>query len=123
MTAARILVVDDDSVSRAILREILEKEGLQVVEATNSDEGIQTYKAEPSDVVVTDLFMPEKGGLDVIGKVREFDPDARLIVVSGIDLREKFDIFRLAEQLGAMCTLQKPVKPEVLIESVWAALA
>lgn len=123
MTAARILVVDDDSVSRAILREILEKEGLQVVEATNSDEGIQTYKAEPIDVVVTDLFMPEKGGLDVIGKVREFDPDARLIVVSGIDLREKFDIFRLAEQLGAMCTLQKPVKPEVLIESVWAALA
>jgi len=123
VTAARILVVDDDSVSRAILREILEKEGLQVVEATNSDEGIQTYKAEPIDVVVTDLFMPEKGGLDVIGKVREFDPDARLIVVSGIDLREKFDIFRLAEQLGAMCTLQKPVKPEVLIESVWAALA
>ena len=120
---ARILVVDDDSVSRAILREILEKEGLQVVEATNSDEGIQTYKAEPIDVVVTDLYMPEKGGLDVIGKVREFDPDARLIVVSGIDLREKFDIFRLAEQLGAMCTLQKPVKPEVLIESVWAALA
>lgn len=123
MTAARILVVDDDSVSRAILREILEKEGLQVVEATNSDEGIQTYKAEPIDVVVTDLFMPEKGGLDVIGKVREFDPDARLIVVSGIDLREKFDIFRLAEQLGAMSTLQKPVKPEVLIESVRAALA
>tara|TARA_Y100000588_G_scaffold380156_2_gene463582 strand:- start:2270 stop:2641 length:372 start_codon:yes stop_codon:yes gene_type:complete len=123
VTAARILVVDDDSVSRAILREILEKEGLQVVEATNSDEGIQTYKAEPIDVVVTDLFMPEKGGLDVIGKVREFDPDARLIVVSGIDLREKFDIFRLAEQLGAMSTLQKPVKPEVLIESVWAALA
>ena len=123
MTPTRILVVDDDGVSRAILRDILEKEGYLVVEETNSEDGIRAYKAEPFDVVVTDLFMPEKGGLDVIGKLREFDPDARLIAVSGIDLREKLDIFRLAEQLGAVSTLQKPVKPDVLIERVRAALA
>ncbi len=123
MTTTRILVVDDDGVSRAILRDILEKEDFVVVEASNSDEGIQAYKADPFDVVVTDLFMPEKGGLDVIGKIRDFDQEARLIAVSGIDLREKLDIFRLAEQLGAISTLPKPVNPALLIEHVRAALA
>ncbi len=119
---ARILVVDDDAVSRAILRDILEKADFVVTEATNSAEGIQAYKAEPFDLVVTDLFMPEKGGLDVIGKLREFDSEAQVIAVSGIDLREKLDIFRLAEQLGAISTLQKPVKPDALIACVRAAL-
>ena len=119
---AKILVIDDDSVSRDIMRDLLEGAGHDVAEASTSEEGIATYKQGEFDLVVADLYMPEKGGLDVIGKLVGADPDARVITISGIDLREKLDIFQLAKQLGALHTLQKPIQPEPFLEAVSEAL-
>jgi CheY-like chemotaxis protein len=119
---SRILVIDDDPVSRDILRNLLEEAGHDVVEAATSEDGIVLYKETGFDLVVSDLYMPEKGGLDVIGKLVGADPDARVIAVSGIDLREKLDIFKLAKQLGALQTLSKPIEPGVFLEAVSSAL-
>ena len=119
---ARVLVIDDDAVSRDIIRDLLESAGHAVTESSTSEEGIATYKQEGADLVVADLYMPEKGGLDVIGKLVGADPDARVIVVSGIDLREKLDIFQLAKQLGALHTLPKPIEPESFLNAVADAL-
>lgn len=119
---ANVLVIDDDPVSRDIVRDLLENSGHEVVEASTSEEGIRTYKRGVFDLVVADLYMPEKGGLDVIGKLVGADPDAKVIAVSGIDLREKLDIFQLAKQLGALQTLSKPIQPAVFLEAVTSAL-
>ena len=119
---SNVLVIDDDPVSRDIVRDLLEGEEHVVVEAGTSEEGIVIYKQGEFDLVVADLYMPEKGGLDVIGKLVGADPDAKVIVVSGIDLREKLDIFQLARQLGAFQTLSKPIQPGVFLEAVSAAL-
>ena len=113
-----ILVIDDDPVSRDILRELLEGAGHSVSEASTSEDGSIAYKQGEYDLVVADLYMPEKGGLDVIGKLVGADPDARVIAVSGIDLREKLDIFQLAKKLGALHTLPKPIQPDVFLKAV-----
>ena len=118
----KVLVIDDDSVARAIMRDFLEGGGYEVDEASTSEEGILAYKQGDFDLVIADLFMPEKGGLDVIGKLVGADPDARVIAISGIDLREKLDIFKLAKQLGALETLQKPIQPKPFLAAVAEAL-
>jgi CheY-like chemotaxis protein len=119
---ANILVIDDDPVSRDIVRELLEGAGHSVAEEPTSEEGIATYKQGSFDLVISDLYMPEKGGLDVIGKLVGADPDARVIAISGIDLREKLDIFLLAKQLGALHTLEKPIQPVPFLSAVTDAL-
>ena len=120
---AKILVIDDDPVSRDIVREILEGVGHDVAEEQTSEAGILTYKQEYFDLVIADLYMPEKGGLDAIGKLVEADPDARVIAISGIELREKLDIFQLAKQLGALSTLGKPIQPGLFLSAVADALS
>ncbi len=119
---ARVLVIDDDAVSRDIIRNLLETAGHEVSESSTSEDGIAVYKQHGADLVIADLFMPEKGGLDVIGKLVGNDSDARVIAVSGIELREKLDIFQLAKQLGALYTLQKPLEPESFLNAVKDAL-
>ena len=119
---AKILGIDDDPVARDIMRALLERVGHAVAEASPSQEGIVTYQQGDFDLVVTDLYMPEKGGLDVIGKLVGADPDARVIAISGIDLREKLDVFQLAKQLGALHTLKKPIQPELFLDAVSEAL-
>jgi CheY-like chemotaxis protein len=91
--------------------------------ALDSEAGIRAYKARPFDLVITDLFMPDRGGLDVAGRIRAFDSDARLILVTGMDLRERVDIFSLARQLGVLHTLTKPIAPEKLRTCIREALA
>lgn len=115
-------MIDDDSVSRDIIREILEGVGHEVSEESTSEAGISTYKQGDFDLVIADLYMPERGGLDVIGKLVGADPDARVIAISGIDHREKLDIFHLAKQLGALHTLEKPIQPESFRVAVKDAL-
>ena len=120
---ARILIVDDDSISRDILREILEDAGHQVVEASTTESGIKNYRELVIDLVVTDLFVPEKGGLQVIQKIREADPDVGIIAVSGMTVEGKDQIFEAAKRGGANHTLEKPVKPEDLREAVRTLLS
>ena len=111
---AHILVIDDESTSRAILREILEEAGHQISEAADGSEGIRAYEENRPDVVIVDLFMPPGGGLDVIRKLKSSSPNLKIIAISGVDARHELETVSEAIRQGASRDLDKPVEPKEL---------
>lgn len=120
---ARILIIDDSELDRDILRDILESGGHEVVEASNSADGVETFRRRHIDLIITDLFMPPGGGVSVIQKVRAFDEDVKIVVVSGMSLENSQVIFDKVLKAGATCTLEKPVVSDVLLQTISDLLA
>ena len=109
---ARILVVDDDKAMRLLLCAMLERRGHSVVEAENGDEGLRYYWAAPTDLVITDMEMPVKDGLQMMKELRDACPTARIIAISG-------DKGRLAAaQTFSQCTFEKPLNMEEFLDAV-----
>ena len=110
---AKVLIVDDSALTRRSLRQILESVGCEVVEAEDGLSGLERYYLEKPDVVLLDLVMRGMYGLDVLQKIREFDADARIVVVSA-DIQSSSH--ELAEQAGAKAFINKPFdKAEILV--------
>ncbi|MEO5804080.1 MAG: response regulator [Verrucomicrobiota bacterium] len=102
---ARILVVDDSSLARRTLRQILESVGHTVEEATNGAEGLEKYFLNRPDLVFLDMVMEHMSGLDVLVKLREMDPKARVIVATAdIQSATRSE----AEEKGACDVINKP---------------
>jgi two-component system capsular synthesis sensor histidine kinase RcsC len=80
---ARILVIEDNTVLRALVRGLLESQGYSVVEAANGAEGLQVYAAAPADLVITDLEMPVLDGFQVLRALRHTAPAAAVLAISG----------------------------------------
>jgi len=80
---SRILVTDDEDQIRAMLRHALESSGHEVLEANNGEEGVRIYQKQPADLVITDILMPEKEGLESIRELRRLNPAVRIIAISG----------------------------------------
>ena len=118
---ARILVVDDDPHVRELLKDALMREGHEVVEASNGDLGIASYRAEGADVVITDLLIPVKEGMEMIRELQKEDPNVKVIAISGGGIKGA-DYLPLAKDLGAVATLQKPFRMQEMIEAVENAL-
>ena len=78
----RILVIDDEEIVRDMLRNLLQHAGYEVTEAPDGDEGVRLYQAERPDLLITDVFMPGRNGLEVIKELREEDPDAKIIAIA-----------------------------------------
>ena len=116
---ATILVVDDSGMSRRALRKILESAGHQVVEAEDGIAALERYFINKPDLVLLDLTMSGMYGLDVLSKLREMDPDVRVIVASA-------DIQRstrgMAEKAGARAFINKPFASDQVINAVSTAL-
>jgi DNA-binding response OmpR family regulator len=111
---ARVLVIDDDSEMRAFLKEILESEGHEVVLAADGDEGLAEFRNHPADVVMTDLFMPNKEGLETIRELLEEFPHAGIIAMCGRP--QASPMLSVATQLGAAEFLCKPFScQEILV--------
>jgi len=117
---AKILVVDDSGYARRILRQTLEPLGHEVVEAGSGMAGLEAFAVQAPDVVLLDLTMEDVGGLEVLTRLRELDPDARVIVVSA-DIQRSTG--KDVAQAGAFRFLAKPADPAELVEAVDAALA
>jgi len=108
----RVLVVDDSALSRRSLRQILEPAGYEVTEAEDGLSALERFFLDRPDVVLLDLVMKGMYGLDVLTKIRELDPDAKVIVVSA-DIQTSSQ--ELVEQAGAKAFVNKPFdKPEIL---------
>lgn len=116
---ARILIVDDSPFSRRKLREVLESEGHAVLEAGDGLAALERYGIEKPSVVLLDMTMEGMHGLDVLAKLREFDPPATVIVVSA-DIQAP--VQRAAQEKGAFGFLGKPLRKEAILEAVEAAL-
>lgn len=110
----RVLVIDDYDDLRKQLDRALRRAGFEVDMAEDGDVGLRIFHAEPPDIVVTDLLMPNKEGIETIRELRKLAPDLPIIAMSG-GLKEGGDFLRMAELMGATSTLKKPFDAPTLI--------
>jgi DNA-binding NtrC family response regulator len=115
---AKILIIDDVLEIRSFLRIILTKAGHQVVDVANGNLGLEAYKSQPADLVLCDLFMPEKEGLDTIRELQALNSDVKIIAMSGGSPRTSFDFLTVAAKLGASKTLNKPLNTAMVLGAV-----
>jgi CheY-like chemotaxis protein len=80
---SKIIVIDDERDIREVLKEVLEKGGFDVSTASNSDEGLQLLRTDGADLVITDIIMPGKDGVETVHTIRMEFPNTRIIVISG----------------------------------------
>jgi len=120
---ARILIIEDVKIARYALREILENGGHEVTEAENGNEGIALQKAQPFDLVVTDIIMPEKDGVETIIVLKRDYPILPVIAISGGGRTRNLDFLELAKRYGADEVLAKPFSEQDLLQCVAACLA
>lgn len=111
---ARILLIDDDEVARLTMGAILEEAGHEVTYAANGEVALALYARRSFPVVLVDLVMPVKNGLQTISDLMEMDKSARIVAFSGVS-PEDLD---LAADLGAARLLVKPVAPQDLMAAV-----
>ena len=113
-----ILVIDDDDQFRGMLRQTLEHAGYEVTDAPNGKEGIRVFRENPADLVITDIIMPEKEGIETIKELRRDFPDVKIIAISGGGRIGPVSYLKMAKGLGAQCTLTKPIEREELLKTV-----
>jgi CheY-like chemotaxis protein len=115
---ARILLVDDDDQLRTVLALVLERAGHTVTAAPDGARGLAAYRAAPADLVVTDLVMPEKEGIETIMELRAEFPDVRVIAISGGGRHLGTDYLQLASRLGAKRVLSKPFTNQEILTAI-----
>jgi two-component system chemotaxis response regulator CheY len=116
----KILVVDDSKLSRRTLRRILETGGFSVIEAEDGMSALELYFLERPDAVLLDLVMTGMYGLEVLGKIREIDANARVLIASA-DIQSSTR--QLAEQGGAAAVINKPLVAEDVLDALQKVLA
>jgi DNA-binding NtrC family response regulator len=115
---ARILIIDDESQIRSMLRLMLERVGYEVVEAPDGIEGIRQYREKPADLIITDLIMPNKDGIGMIIDLKKEFPNVKIIAMSGGGVNRPEGYLDGAKKLGASCTLTKPIDREEMLMAV-----
>lgn len=118
---AHILIVDDTAPVRFALSTVLQEHGHQTAESADGQQALDSLASRAFDIVVTDIFMPEIDGIELITRLREERPDMKIIAISGGGARfvPSFAI-NLAHHMGADIALQKPVNSEELLSAVQA---
>ena len=119
---ARILIIDDDELMRDTVRDMLEEAGYKVVEATDGDQGIILFEADAADLVITDILMPQKDGVETIIELRRKFLSVKIIAMSGGGSAKNLDFLEFAEKLGAGQLLAKPFTRDELLAAVNEAL-
>jgi DNA-binding NtrC family response regulator len=120
---ARILIIDDEDELRFLLRQMLEQAGHEVTEAVNGAEGIKLYERDLHELIITDIIMPEKEGVETILALRRNDPKLPIIAISGGGRLDATDFLTMAKKLGARHTLTKPFRRDQLLDAVSECLA
>jgi len=115
---ANILTIDDNALALEAMKILLEESGHDVVTATNGDEGIRKVSQDTFDLVITDLIMPGKEGLETLQEIKNGYPETKVIVISGGG-RSSPDLYlESAVNFGADDTLAKPFSAKELLGSI-----
>ena len=117
---SKILVVDDEQAVCKELRKFLEDKGYEVSEAYNGDEAVAKYTLERPDVVLLDIRMPGKDGVETLHELKELDPDASVIMVTAV---HEEDIAKQTMAEGAFDYITKPINREYLEMALMTKLA
>ncbi len=115
----RILVIDDDLNTREVLEQLLSAAGHEVVLAKDGKRGVDLmnpYVAPPARLIITDIFMPEKNGLQTIAELRRQFPEVGIIAISGEVGAQ--NLLGTAKRLGADMIIQKPFEAEEILSAV-----
>jgi CheY-like chemotaxis protein len=120
---AQILVIEDDKQFREMLAQMLEQAGHQVETAANGILGMAQFRQSPPDLVITDILMPEKDGIDVIIEMKREQDDIRIIAISGgrRNITPQFNLDS-AGLIGVRQTLTKPFNRQQLLQAIQDAL-
>ena len=114
----KVLVIDDDQQFRNYMVELLTEHGYKVCTAENGVAGLEQFSNCQPDIIITDIVMPEKEGVEVILTIRAENPEIPLIAVSGGNLGNAESYLNMARKLGANATLAKPFSLSNLLETV-----
>jgi DNA-binding response OmpR family regulator len=113
-----ILVIDDDQAVRLTTQMILESEGYEVICAVDGEQGLRVFERASPHLVITDIIMPNKEGIETIMQIRSRDSKTPILAISGGGRIGNADFLRMAQQLGANEILAKPFKPQELTATV-----
>ena len=122
-SGAVILVIDDNDEARITVANILEMAGYQVAQAPNAKVATAMLKERTPDLVITDIFMPEGDGFEMLNELRSQASAIPVIAISGGGMQQGLDVLSLAGRLGAKCVLNKPFVRRQLLDAVAEALS
>jgi CheY-like chemotaxis protein len=119
----RILVIDDEPLIRSTVVTILTREGFSVEEASDGVAGIAMFHKNPPDLVITDMFMPNKDGIEIVRELKRSSyPHTKIIAMTGGGQMRMMEVASAAQILGADHVLHKPFEKESLLAAVNAAI-
>jgi len=119
---AKILVIDDEEQIRGLLKRVFQNQGHRVITADNGAVGLKMMAQELFDLVITDIFMPEKEGMETIIEIKRDYPTVKILAVSGGD-SQGYDYLPMTKPLGADACLNKPFSNEDIVRLVDGLLA
>ena len=115
--AKSILIIDDEVSLRSLLKNIFEDQNYEVYLACNGKEGVESYRRITTDIVLTDMYMPEKDGMETIREIKKEFPEAKIIAMSG-GYKDGEDFVHIAKTFGAIDCIRKPFDPDDIIRIV-----
>lgn len=118
-----ILIIDDDPQIRKLLRKIIEAAGYQALVASNGNEGLKIFKESRPDLLIIDIIMPEKEGLETIIELKRIDSAVKVIAISGGGKLKPNIYLPMAKKLGAAETISKPIDKTELLDKVKSVLS
>lgn len=114
----KIVVIDDDVQFRTMIIEMLERQDYEVFAASDGEEGLKVWQNVNPDLVITDIIMPNKEGIETILELKRLNSDIKIIAISGGGRTNAQDNLRSAKLLGASLTLSKPFESSELLSAV-----
>jgi len=114
---AKVLIIDDDAGMRRTAGRMLRRGGHEVIEAEDGVEGLRVFRTESPDIVVSDIVMPKKEGIETILELRRENPALLILAISG-NLTGSTNYLHFAERLGANGTLAKPFRAADLLREI-----
>jgi two-component system chemotaxis response regulator CheY len=115
-----ILVVEDNEDMRAILHTLCSREGYKVITAKSGNEGVNLYREHKPDLVTMDLVMLDGGGFPAIKQIKEFDPEAKIIIITALGFEYEENI---PKDTGTIAYLHKPYNKDELLDIIKKTLS
>jgi CheY-like chemotaxis protein len=118
-----IHIVDDEALIRELFRRILETEGYEVTDSADGNAALALCRRRPPDLIIIDLIMPDKEGIETIIELKRDFPHMKIIAISGGGRITAREYLELAETFGANMTLSKPISRDELLTVVGTVIS
>lgn len=115
---AKVLLVDDERGVRDVLRRVLETMGCTILEACDGNQALNLFRRERPDLVIIDIIMPDRDGIETIAAMKDSDPTVRILAISGGGRAQALDLLAVAPRAGADAMLAKPFRRSELLAMV-----